>query len=211
MKITKFGHSCLLVEEGEARLLFDPGSYATIPSGLKNLDAILITHEHQDHISLGTLKIILTDNPGVRILTNEGVGVQLRGAGITYEALVDGQSVVIKGISIEAFGRDHTTIYPGLPRVDNTGYLINKKLYHPGDALFVPPVPVSVLALPVVAPWSKISEVIDYAKEVHPGIAFPIHDGMLKFPSGYHKWPENFLSTAGIKWAPLADGQSIEV
>ena len=211
MKITKFGHSCLLVEEGEARILFDPGSYSTVPEGLSNLDVILITHEHQDHVSVDLLKTIINNNPQAKIVTNDGVGAELRRAGIAYEALTDGQSMTLKGVAIEAFGRDHAVIYPGLPHVDNTGYLINKKLYHPGDALFVPPVPVKVLALPVVAPWSKISEVIDYAKAVQPEVAFPIHDGMLKFPSGYHKWPENFLTPARIKWLPLVEGQQIEV
>jgi len=211
MKITKFGHSCLLVEEGDARILIDPGSYSTLQNDARNIDAILITHEHQDHLSIESLRAILKNSPEAKIYTNAGVGEKLKAENIPFEFLEDAQRVIVKGALVEGFGRDHAIIYPSLPRFDNTGYLIAGRLFHPGDALLVPSKPVEILALPVIAPWSKISEVIDYAKTVKPKIAFPIHDGMLKNPGGYSKWPETFLAPEGIEWKVIEDGKSLEV
>jgi len=82
MKITKFAHSCLLVEDGSARILFDPGNYSTKQNELRNLDAILVTHEHQDHYDLNNVKAILGNNPNVQIQTNQGVGAALNKDGV---------------------------------------------------------------------------------------------------------------------------------
>lgn len=211
MKITKFGHSCLLVEEGGARILIDPGIWSTIPDNLNRLDAILITHEHPDHLGIEHLQKILPSNQKAIIYTNEGVGKKLSEANIVYQLLQDGEAGTVAGVTIEGFGKDHGIIYHELPHWDNTGYLIAGKLFHPGDALFIPPKPVEVLALPVCAPWSKIMEVIDYAKAVKPTLVFPIHDAMLKITTGFHKWPETFLTPAGIEWQIIEEGKSIEV
>lgn len=209
MRITKFGHSCLLVEEGSVLILIDPGIWSTVPE-LINLDAILITHEHPDHMGIEWLQKILPKNPGAVIYTNKGVGQKLAEVAIPYELLEDGQSTVVAGVSIEGFGKDHAIIYPSLPHWDNTGYVIAERLFHPGDALYVPPKPIEILALPVCAPWSKVSEVIDYAKTVQPTFAFPVHDAMLKITTGFHKWPETFLSAEGIQWTVIEEGKSLE-
>jgi L-ascorbate metabolism protein UlaG (beta-lactamase superfamily) len=50
---------------------------------------------------------------------------------------------------------------------------------HPGDALFIPPEPVDVLALPAAAPWLKISEAVEYLRAVKPSRAIPIHQGVV--------------------------------
>ncbi|MBP6859582.1 MAG: MBL fold metallo-hydrolase [Candidatus Magasanikbacteria bacterium] len=211
MRITKFGHSCLLVEEASARILIDPGIWSTIPSDVKTLDAILITHEHLDHLNIEWLQKNLSYNSQVVIYTNQGVGKKLEEAKLPFRLLENGQTVVVGGVSVEAFGKDHAIIYPVLQHLDNTGFLIGGKLFHPGDSLYVPLKPIEILALPVCAPWSKVSEVIDYAKAVKPKIAFPIHDGMLKITTGFHKMPETFLSQEGINWEVIEDGKSIEV
>ena len=70
-------------------------------------------------------------------------------------------------------------IHPDIPRITNVGYLVDGRVFHPGDALTVPDHPVETLLLPVMAPWSKISEVIDYVREVKPQRAYDIHDALL--------------------------------
>ena len=211
MRITKFGHSCLLVEEADARILIDPGAWSTLPEDLQNINAILITHEHPDHMGVEWLKKILPNNPQAVIYTNKGVGEKLKEANINFKILEDGQSVSLAGVSVEAFGKDHAIIYSGLQHWDNTGFLLANKLFHPGDSLYIPPKPVEVLALPVCAPWGKMSEMIDYAKTIKPKLAFPIHDGMLKITGPFHKMPENFLPPAGIEWRIIESGNTLEI
>jgi hypothetical protein len=58
------------------------------------------------------------------------------------------------------------------------GYLIDDAVFHPGDSLTVPPAQVQTLLLPVVAPWSKVGEVIDYAVAVRAPHTYPIHDAI---------------------------------
>lgn len=203
MTITKLGHSCLLIEEGGARILIDPGEYSTAQNDLKDLDVILITHEHPDHMDFDSIKKILKNNPKATIYTNKGVSEKLREQNIDSQLLLHGQRIDVKGVSVEGHGEKHALIYPTLPTVDNTGYLIARRLYHPGDALFVPQKPIEILALPVAAPWLTIQQALDYAKQVEPKHSFPIHDGMLKFIGPVHRLPLAILPPAGVPFTPL--------
>jgi L-ascorbate metabolism protein UlaG (beta-lactamase superfamily) len=73
MKITKFGHCCLLIDEKSLRILIDPGKYSDGQNSITNIDVVLITHEHQDHLHVDSVKSIIANNPSVRIMTNAGV------------------------------------------------------------------------------------------------------------------------------------------
>ncbi|OGE84938.1 MAG: hypothetical protein A3J48_00415 [Candidatus Doudnabacteria bacterium RIFCSPHIGHO2_02_FULL_46_11] len=67
------------------------------------------------------------------------------------------------------------------------------------------------MALPVIAPWLKTAEAINYAKAIKPKKAFPVHDSFLKFPGVFHKLPDNFLSAAGIDFFVPVLGEEFEV
>jgi L-ascorbate metabolism protein UlaG (beta-lactamase superfamily) len=66
MRVTKFGHSCLLVEEGGARVLLDPGTFSEGFEGLEDLTAVCLTHQHADHLDAERLRLVLDRNPGAR-------------------------------------------------------------------------------------------------------------------------------------------------
>ncbi|WP_208638123.1 MBL fold metallo-hydrolase, partial [Streptomyces murinus] len=84
------------------------------------------------------------------------------------------------GFDVRVHGELHAVIHPDIPRITNVGYLLDGgKIFHPGDALTVPDQPVETLMLPVMAPWNKIAEVIDYVREVRPQRAYDIHDALL--------------------------------
>jgi len=206
MKIKKIGHCCLVIEEQNARIITDPGAWTTEQNKEQDIDAILITHEHSDHLHIESLKAILKNNPHAKIYTGKGAGKILAVAGIKYELLEHGQSAVINGVSVTGLGRKHAVIYPAIPQVDNCGYLIGGRFFYPGDALTVPEKPVEILALPVAGPWLKISEAIDYAKNVKPKICFPVHDGMLRITTAFYSHPKRFLAPAGIEFKELSQG-----
>ncbi len=203
MKITKLGHCCLLIEERGVRILTDPGNYSQAQNEVEGIDIILITHEHQDHLHLDSLKIILRHNPQVKIFTNHSVGNLLASEGIEFNLLEDGAEQKIKEVKISAWGNDHAEIYQDFKKVQNTGFMIADRFFYPGDALYVPTAPVEILALPVAGPWLRIKEAIDYALQIKPQVAFPVHDGMLKITGGFHKVPEAFLPPAGIGFKVL--------
>jgi L-ascorbate metabolism protein UlaG (beta-lactamase superfamily) len=209
MKITKFGHSCLFVEEGDARILIDPGNYSTVPA-LEKLDAILITHIHQDHVSIDTLKKLIELNPRARIFSNEEVHIALVTEDIEVDRLGDKEMAVVQNVIIEGVGKDHALIHKSIPLVKNTGYFIANKFFYPGDALTIPNRPVEIMAFPAMAPWMTLGQSIDYALAVKPAVAFPVHDALLKVGGLYHASLEKYFTEVGTKWVVLEEGESKE-
>ncbi len=208
MKITKFGHCCLLVEEDEAKFLIDPGIYSTEQNIQTGLGAVVVTHEHQDHLSIESLRAIMKKNPGLEILTNSDVGTILEKEGIGFRIVEDAGRYVQNGVVIEGSGKEHAVIHRSLPTVKNTGYMLGEKLFYGGDALRKPRMPVEILALPVAGPWLTLSEAIDYALAIKPKICFPVHEGMLKSPGAVHRVPAEVLGAAGIKFITLELGKT---
>ncbi len=210
MRIKKYGHACLLVHLNGVNMVVDPGSYSAAPDATK-VSAIFITHEHQDHYDPRVVGQLVALNPGVRIITHEGVGKKLTADGFAYEAIEPGQTLEVSGVSVESVGTDHAIIYGEAPPCRNTGFLIGGELFITGDALHdIPQKPVRVLALPTGGPWMKLSEAIDYAKRVKPQIVFPVHDALYteKVQRSVGHWFSPNLP--GIEYRDLAAGEEKE-
>ncbi len=181
MRLTHFGHSCVLVELNGTTVLFDPGTFSHGFEGITGLDAILITHQHPDHVDQERLPALLEGNPDAALYADPMTASQLGGSWNTAHA---GDAFAVGDIQVTGVGGTHAVIHPELPVVDNTGYLLGtsenpSQLFHPGDSLFVPEQKVDVLALPAAAPWSKISETVDFLRAVAPRAAFPIHQAIV--------------------------------
>jgi len=210
MKITKLGHCCLLIEEAGKRLLTDPGNYSEAQNEVKDIDFILITHEHQDHLHIDSLKIVLENNPEAKVITNTAVAKLLDEAGIAYELITDNETKKLGEISVLALEAEHAEMHSEWPRVLNSGFFIADRLFYPGDALIDPKRAIEILALPVAGPWIKIGEAIDYALQLKPKHAFPVHDAGLKQPGVAHRVPSTILPKHGINFDIIAEGQSKE-
>lgn len=210
MKITKLGHCCMVIEQADLRILTDPGGWTTAQNDVRNIDIVLITHEHPDHLHVESVKTVLVNNPSAKIYTNSGVGKILKENGIPFELLENWKSATEKGVLIEAFGEEHAYIYKTIPSVINTGYFIANKLFYPGDAFTNPGRPVEILALPVAGPWMHIADALNYAIAIKPKNAFPVHDGMLKITGPFHRIPENTLKPLGINFFVPEEGKEYE-
>jgi L-ascorbate metabolism protein UlaG (beta-lactamase superfamily) len=186
MRLTKFGHSCLLVEEGGARVLLDPGTFSDGFEALEGLTAVLFTHQHADHLDQQRLRGLLDRNPGARVISDPGSAEPLGQAGVEVEVVADGQELDAGGVSVRVAGRDHAVIHPDIPVVPNNAYLVDGTHLHPGDSYTPPPAPVDVLFLPTGAPWLKVSEAVDYLRAVAPRTAVPIHEAVLSRPAMHY-------------------------
>ena len=211
MKITKIGHSCMLVQENGARILIDPGAWSEgKQNALQHLDAILITHEHPDHLDPESIKTIIKNNPSVKIYTNKGVGKILSEKNIPFELLENTQTVEVKGVLIEAVGEKHRMVYPTMPIVDDTGYMIAEKFFYAGDAFHIPAKAVEILAWPAYTPWATLAETVDYAKQIKPKVIFPVHDAIYKFEGPSHYLTPELLNESEIEFKILEEGKEYE-
>jgi L-ascorbate metabolism protein UlaG (beta-lactamase superfamily) len=178
MELTKHGHACVVLSDGDRRIVVDPGVF-TDPAALEGASAVLITHEHPDHFAPEALRSALERDPALEIWTNKSVAAQLEGLGGRVHVVGHGDAVTVAGLDVHVHGELHAVIHPEIPRIPNIGFLVAGQVFHPGDALTVPDEPVATLLLPVHAPWSKVAEVIDYLRAVDADQAYAVHDGLL--------------------------------
>ncbi len=189
MQIVHLGQSCVLVEIGTARLLLDPGVYSAGFEELDGLDAILVTHQHPDHLDLDRLPALLAANPAAQLLVDVGSAEPLADAGIAHQVLRPGEQLELAGVMVDVIGGDHGVIHPDIPVIPNNGYFIDGgagTILHPGDSFTAVNRDVDVLLLPTAAPWLKISEAVDYLRAVDPGLAVPIHQAILAKPDKHY-------------------------
>jgi L-ascorbate metabolism protein UlaG (beta-lactamase superfamily) len=178
MELTKHGHACVVLSDGERRLVIDPGAF-TDAAALDGATAVLVTHEHPDHFVPDRLRAALDADPALEVWTNKSVAAQLDGLASRVHIVGNGDAVEVAGFDVHVHGELHAEIHPDLPRIANIGFLVDGQVFHPGDALTVPEEPVATLLLPIHGPWSKASEVIDYVRAVHADQAYAIHDVLL--------------------------------
>jgi L-ascorbate metabolism protein UlaG (beta-lactamase superfamily) len=193
MHLTHFGHSCLHADFGGTSLLFDPGTFSHGFEGITGLSAILITHQHPDHVDTARLPALVDANPGAALYADPQTAEQL---GRPWRAVHPGDALTVDGLRVRGVGGVHAVIHPEIPVINNISYLVGDsghaaKLMHPGDSLFIPGEPVDVLALPAAAPWMKISEAVEYLRAVNPQHAIPIHQGIVN-PAAYGVYYQRF-------------------
>jgi L-ascorbate metabolism protein UlaG (beta-lactamase superfamily) len=178
MELIKRGHSCVVLCEGDRRLVIDPGAF-TEPAALEGATAVLVTHEHPDHFVPDRLRAAMDADPALEIWTNASVAGQLEGLGGRVHVVGNGDAMSAAGFDVHVYGELHAEIHPDIPRIPNIGFLVDGQVFHPGDALTVPEEPVATLLLPLHGPWSRTAELIDYVRAVHADQAYAVHDGLL--------------------------------
>ncbi|GAA2925706.1 MULTISPECIES: MBL fold metallo-hydrolase [Streptomycetaceae] len=179
LTLTKKTHSCIRLERDGQSLVIDPGGFSEEDAAV-GADVILVTHEHPDHFDEARLRAGLESNPAAQVWTLRSVAGKLSAAfpGRVH-TVGHGDTFSAAGFDVQVHGELHAVIHPDIPRITNIGFLVDGSVFHPGDALTVPGRAVDTLMLPVMAPWNKISEVIDYVREVAPRRAIDVHDALL--------------------------------
>ena len=168
--------------------LFNMISGSLPPSGGElRFEGQRIDHRRQDQrTALGIARTFQIPRPfpGMSVLDNLRHAVEHFQVSVRMDVRrenAEGAAEVMAnaGFEVSVHGELHAVIHPDIPRIPNIGFLVGGQVFHPGDAFTVPEEPVATLLLPVHAPWSKLSEVIDYVREVRADQAYALHDALL--------------------------------
>jgi L-ascorbate metabolism protein UlaG (beta-lactamase superfamily) len=178
MRLTKLGHACVRLEKDGGTLVIDPGGWSG-PDALTGANAVLVTHEHPDHLDAGALRAALQADQALELWANSGVTAQFADFGGRVHEVSHGDVITAAGFDVHVYGRDHAVIFRDIPVIPNTGFAVDGTVFHPGDSFTVPEDKIPTLLVPVSAPWLKFGEVADYAREVAPERGYAIHDAIL--------------------------------
>jgi L-ascorbate metabolism protein UlaG (beta-lactamase superfamily) len=180
MKLTKHEHACVVLEKDGASVVIDPGSFSTGAAEIiAGSEAVLLTHEHFDHVNPAAINEALAARPDLRVYAPAGLRDTFSEHPDQFTAVTAGDELTLGSFAVTVHGAEHAVIHPDIPVIPNVGYLVDETLYHPGDAYFVPGVPVPVLLVPTSGPWMKISEAADYVRAVRPQQIIQIHEMLL--------------------------------
>ncbi|HEM46256.1 MAG TPA: MBL fold metallo-hydrolase [Alphaproteobacteria bacterium] len=145
-RITYVGHSTVLIDIDGVRILTDPlfrrrvgGFLRRIPpvpppATRRNIDAVLISHLHFDHLDLPSLDILDHDT---RLIVPHGADRMLRRKGFTHaEELRRHETLSIRGVTVQAIPAVHSDFrWPFGPVARSIGFLLcgSRKIYFAGD------------------------------------------------------------------------------
>lgn len=205
MKITRYFQSCLLIEDGEARILVDPSAQEKKRLGdFGKLDAVFYTHEHGDHFDAGMAQDFVEQGIAP-VYANQSTAKRIKASKTQVK---DGQEFDINGVKVKAIELPHCLLVDGSTSVQNTGYLFSGKLFHPGDGKELKGLEVETLAVPVNGPDISLKDAYDFTMQVKAKQAILIH---YDFLGGKPDYLGGSLNKKGIKAHVLAIGDSAEI
>ena len=178
LQLTKYEHACFTVAKDGQLLVVDPGSFTTDFIAPERVVGVVITHDHLDHYDPEIVAAIMDKNPDAMIVAHASITDSIE----VFQSLTvePGDSLSLGPFELEFFGGEHAPISEGVTLPANLGVMIDDLLYYPGDSFVTPDNrTVDTLALPIAAPWLKVSETIEFLRAVHPRAAFPTHDAIL--------------------------------
>jgi L-ascorbate metabolism protein UlaG (beta-lactamase superfamily) len=206
--IKRLTDSCLSVTTDAGTTIFDPG-FHTWESGAIDLDRIgdvqrlLITHEHGDHVNAEFVRWLLDRGTDITVYGNQAVADLLAPHDLAVITAIP------DGVSVEDVTHEMTPMGSAPP---NRAFTIDGVITHPGDS-YQPTTTAPVLALPLLIPWGSTTASLDFARRLGPRQAIPVHDFYLSELG--RQWvtatAKKMLGRAGIEMVPLAWGESYTV
>ncbi len=208
------GHATALIEIGGARLLTDPllrsrlahlRRHGAPPAAevLRDVDAVLISHLHHDHLDLPSLRLLPAGTP---LIVPRGAAEMLHRHGFAdVRELAAGESTEVAGVEVRAVDavHDRHRLRYGL-EADTLGYVAGGAVYFAGDTdLFDGMADLAGIEVALIPVWGWGPSLGDGHLDpeaaaratalLRPRIAVPIHWGTF-FPQLMHLWKHDRLT-----------------
>lgn len=211
MDLTKYTHATVVLTKDDTTLVVDPGAYTPNAAELvAGTTAVLVTHDHPDHLDADVLTAALDARPELRVWAPASVIAALGDHDGRVVTVAPGDAFEAAGFSVQTVGGDHAVIHADIPLMTNVGFVIDGAVYHPGDAYFVPDAPVETLLVPTSGPWAKLGELVDFVRAVHPTRAVQIHDLMLS-DTGKGSFAQFTQQLTGTELLTLGEGETVTI
>ena len=205
--IRRLTHSCLLVSADEGTVLLDPDVF-TWTSGIVDLDSVgdvqrvLITHEHGDHMHPDFIKWVRDRGTDVTIHANSRVQELLAAEDIEVMTANPG--------GVKSEDNLHGTL-PNGQQPPNRAFTY-ASVTHTGDSFDLTACG-DVLFLPLIVPWGATRTGVELVERLGPKQVIPAHDFYLT-DSGrafIYEIAGGAIAKEGVEFVPLAYGDSYTV
>ncbi len=208
MTITRYPQSCLVIQNNGHTIVIDPGTdflESHTVDDLAGVEAVLYTHQHGDHYDASIEHALRAK--GAEIICNASTATLIEG---DCHVVNDGDSFEVFGFSVVARELPHSLLPDGAEGPQNTGYVIDGVLFHPGDGKDIDDLLVDTLALPITGPDISMKDAFDFAKKLEAKTVIPIHyDKLGASPDVYKAFADRLQMP--FETIVLADGESIEL
>lgn len=202
--VSYLGHSTVVIELDGVRVLTDPilrrrvgplvrAAPPVAPEAWADIDLVLLSHSHWDHLDLGSLRLLGTD---VALVVPLGLGPRLRARGFrSVHEVSPGDVIELAGLTIETVSALHRGFGPPIGPTDlAVGYVVSgsRTVYFAGDTALFEGMReldrgLDVALIPVWG-WGPRARPVDHldplgaaraVEIIRPGLAVPIHWGTL--------------------------------
>lgn len=213
MRLTKFTHACVRIEHDGRSVVLDPGAFSEAAEALEGAAAVLVTHEHADHVDAAAISAALAADPALHVWAPEPVAAQFPERAT---AVGPGESFAAAGLEVGTVGGQHAVVHSAVPMCANVGFTLTaggRTIYHPGDSYAVPTTAVDVLLLPTSGPWLSVAAAVDFAIAVRAERAYPVHDALLSElgTNVTERILRGLVGPYGVAFEHLAVGGTVEV
>ncbi|WP_341996752.1 MBL fold metallo-hydrolase [Microbacterium sp. LWH7-1.2] len=209
--LTKFTHATVRFEKDGHSIITDPGTLSTEAEVLASALGVLVTHDHFDHLDVDAVKEALAMNPQLQVYGPVGLA-EIFGSDDCVTEVSPGDSHDIGPFSLRAFGGTHAVVHPDMPAGRDISFLVDGRVFHPGDSYELPGVPVDTLLMPTSGPWTSIGKAIDFIRGVASTRAIQIHE--IELSELGQEYAMYFLGVDGVGGVPISKlgyGQSVDV
>ena len=175
LQITRGTHATVMFSSPTSTVIVDPGAFG-YPDEVNTADAVLVTHDHFDHVDLPSLTTSLATNEKLAVYSPTPLELGEHSDRVTVVS--EGDRFTVGDIDVEVVGKYQATASIDDDAIPNVGYLIAGTVLHPGDQRQeITGVDTVITAL--AAPWQNNPQLEEHLRRVTPHRVIGTHDATL--------------------------------